>query len=132
MGELRHADLTGRILATFYQVYNELGVGFPERVYARAMEAALRSSGLRVGREVRLPVRFRGGAVADFKADLLVFDGPILVEIKVSDDIEPCHGAQVLSYLRATDIEVGLLLNFGPRPRFKRFIFTNDRKPGSV
>jgi GxxExxY protein len=111
----------------FYQVYNELGYGFLESVYVEALADALRQSKLRVDRELPLAVRFRGRIVGRFRADLVV-DGTVLVEVKARSHLKSIHHAQVLNYLRATVLEVGLLLNFGPRPQFKRLLFDNDRK----
>ena len=126
--ELLHSEVTDKIVGTFFSVYNELGIGFPEFVYCRAMGVALRSAGLRVGEDVRLPVWFRGMVLVTFKADLVVLDGPVIVEIKAGADFESYQEVQLMGYLRATDVEVGLLLNFGRKARFKRFVFGNDRK----
>lgn len=121
--------LTDRIIKVFYDVYNELGHGFLESVYEAAMEIALKQSGLEVQRQVRLRVTFRGQDVGEFVADLLV-NNTVFVELKAVSALDASHAAQALNQLRASHIEVGLLMNFGPRPEFKRHIFTNDRKPG--
>src|SRR5262245_50937235 len=110
-GGLKHETLTGAILETFFQVYNELGPGFLESVYEKAMEIALSSAGFRVQRQIPVPVWFRGHPIGNFAADLLVED-VVLLELKAARAIEPAHEAQLIHYLRATDIEVGLLLNF--------------------
>ena len=123
---LRQSELTDKIIGAFYDVYNELGHGFLESTYAEAMVVALESSGLAVAREV--PVRvFRGRKVGQYFADLLV-DNAVLLELKATRTIESAHEAQLLHYLRATEIEVGLLLNFGVRPQFRRLLFDNERK----
>lgn len=132
-GQLKHAELTDKILKVFYQVYNELGFGFLESVYENATAIALIEAGMRVRQQVPIPVYFRGHQVGDFRCDLLVED-EIFLEIKAVKAIAPEHVAQVLNYLRATEIEVALILNFGERPDFKRLIFDNARKrlPGAV
>lgn len=124
---LRCGALTERIIGVFYDVYNELGHGFLESVYERSMEFALRDAGLLVLAQQPLPVLFRGHQVGDFRADLIV-EQQVIVELKSARALEPAHEAQVLNYLRATRIEVGLLLNFGPRPTIKRFTYDNPRK----
>jgi GxxExxY protein len=131
-GRLKHEKLTGAILEIFFQVYNELGAGFLESVYEKAMEIALRAAGYRVERQVPVLVWFRGQQVGDFDADLLV-EGLVLLELKSARAIDPAFEAQLINYLRATDVEVGLLLNFGPKPEYRRLAYDNSRKlrPGS-
>ena len=124
---LKHQELTSRIIRVFFEVYNELGFGFLESVYAGAMATAFGGAGLTVEREMPLDVRFRGSVVGHFRADLVV-GGAVLVETKACPSLHPAHNAQVLNYLRATVLEVGLLLNFGPRPGIKRLVFDNSRK----
>jgi GxxExxY protein len=124
---LQHSDLTEKVLGVFYDVYNELGHGFLESVYQRAMVVALHSIGLRVEREVPICVYFRGAAVGDFRADLLV-ENTLLLELKTAENLDRVHEAQALNYLRATKLELALLLNFGPKPQFRRLLLTNDRK----
>ncbi len=122
-----HHDLTKAIIGTFFEVYNELGYGFIESVYENSLCIALRDKGLKVHQQIAIPVWFRGKQVGDFDADVLI-DQLILLELKTARAIEPAHIAQLLNYLKATEIEVGLLLNFGPRPEFKRVVFGNERK----
>jgi GxxExxY protein len=124
---LKHQDLTGRIIRVFLDVYNELGAGFLESVYIEALTSAFGQAGLSFEREMPLAVRFRGNVIGHFRADLVV-GGRVLVETKACPSIHPKHSAQVLNYLRATVLEVGLLLNFGPSPSIKRFVFDNWRK----
>ena len=119
--------ITSRILGACFGVYRELGWGFLENVYHRALEIALLRSGARVEREASIPVRFRGELVGEYKADLLV-DNAVIVEVKTAVRLSNVHRAQVLNYLKATRIETGMLLNFGPRPAFERLVFRNDRK----
>ncbi|HEY6305191.1 MAG TPA: GxxExxY protein [Candidatus Angelobacter sp.] len=115
------------IVGVFYSVYNELGYGFLEVVYEEALAIGLTEAGLAVARQVPTPIWFRGRAIGDYKADLIV-KGVVLLELKAAQALDSSHEAQTLNYLRATDIEVGLLLNFGPKPQFKRFVFENTRK----
>jgi GxxExxY protein len=124
---LKHSELTDRIIGIFYDVYNELGHGFLESTYAEALVVALAESGLSAAREVPVPVWFRGRKVGQYYADLIV-EGVILLELKAARTLEPAHEAQLLHYLRATEVEVGLLLNFGLRPQFRRLVFDNERK----
>ncbi len=122
-----HSDITKSIIGTFYEVYNELGHGFIESVYENSLAIALRDKGYDVYQQIAIPVWFRGTKVGDFDADILV-NKLVLLELKVARSIEDAHIAQLLNYLKATPIEVGLLLNFGPRPEFKRVAFANERK----
>lgn len=122
-----HAELTQGIIGTFYEAYNELGHGFLESVYENSLCIALRDKGFEALQQISIPVSFRGQLVGDFQADLLV-DKLVMLELKSCRAIEQAHLAQLLNYLKATEIEVGLLLNFGPRPEFKRVVFGNERK----
>jgi GxxExxY protein len=124
---LRHRDLTESIIGIFYEVYNELGHGFLESVYECALTVALEQAGFRVTRQAAMAVWFRSINVGDFRADLIVNDS-VIIELKAARALEPAHEAQLLNYLRCTDIEVGLILNFGPRPVFRRMAFSNERK----
>jgi GxxExxY protein len=119
--------LTEKIIGVFYEVYNELGYGFLESVYREAMRIALGQVGLRVEAEVPVPVSFRGRLVGVFRADLVV-DGSVILELKTAESISKAHEAQVLHYLRASEMEVGLVMNFGPDARFRRVAMRNDRK----
>ena len=125
--ELKHRELTRRVIGVFYHVYNELGFGFLESVYHRSMELALRSEGLGICSPFEVPVWFRGNNVGKFEGDILV-EQSVILELKSARCLDAAHQAQLLNYLRATDIEVGLLLNFGIKPEFKRLIFDNARK----
>ena len=122
-----HADVTRRVIGVFYDVYNELGHGFLESVYQAAMEIALAEAGLKVGRFVRVPVWFRGRQIGEFIADVMV-EEVVFLELKAVRTLDTAHESQLLNYLRATSIEVGLLLNFGPKPQMKRLVYDNPRK----
>jgi len=124
---LKHSDLTERIIGIFYEVYSELGHGFLESTYAGAMAIALEEAGLTVAREVSVPVWFRQKRIGSHFAELLV-ENTVLLELKAARNLDSAHEAQLLHYLRATEIEIGLLLNFGLRPRFRRLLFDNQRK----
>jgi GxxExxY protein len=116
-----HAPITERIIGAFFRVHNTLGHGFLESVYERSMELELRKLGLKVERQVALRVTYDGIEVGHFRADLLV-EGCVLVELKAARAIDPSHEAQLINYLRAADISVGLLLNFGVRAELRRFL----------
>jgi GxxExxY protein len=124
---LKHKELTETIIGVFYEVYNELGHGFLESVYERAFEIALTAKGLNVLRQIEIPVTFRGQSVGNFSADVLV-EKCVLLELKAARTLDSSHEAQLLNYLRATEIEVGLLFNFGIKPEFRRLAFDNSRK----
>jgi GxxExxY protein len=123
----KHDDLTKRIIGVFFEVYSELGSGFLESVYRESMRLALGHAGLLAQAEVPVPVRFRGEIVGVFRADLVV-NGSVLIELKACEGLAREHESQTLDYLRATAIEVALLMNFGPAPRFKRLVMDNERK----
>ena len=122
-----HYALTDKIIAVFYDVYNELGHGFLESVYHKSLYLALTEIGLTVHSPVDIPVWFRGHQVGCFEGDILV-EKCVLLELKAARTLDSSHKAQLLNYLRATDIEVGLLLNFGVKPEVKRLIYDNPRK----
>lgn len=124
---LLHADVTEQILQSFYVVYGDLGYGFLEKVYENAMCLVLRKSGLEVLQQHPIKVFFDESIVGEYFADLVV-SGCVVVELKSVDRICPAHEAQLLNYLRATEIEVGMLLNFGQRAEFRRRVFANERK----
>jgi len=118
---LIHEDLTGSVIGAFYDVYNTLGFGFLEHVYAMALERELRSRGHQVGREVSVIVYYKGDELCRQRIDMVV-DEILVVEIKSTFALH--HGArdQVYNYLRATNLDLGLLLHFGPRAKFHRVI----------
>ena len=122
-----HAEITESIIGAFYQVYNELGTGFLESVYEFSMAAMLTELGRATERQCPIRVYFHGSVAGTFRADLLV-DRKVVVEIKACRALEAVHEAQLINYLRASSLEVGLLLNFGERPAVRRVLYTNDRK----
>ena len=126
---LKHADVTDKILHAFFKkVYPKLGYGFLEKVYENALALELRRVGLTVEQQARIEVYYDGVVLGEYFADLLV-DGVVIVELKAIQRLGPQEEAQLLNYLRATPYEVGLLLNFGPRPDFRRKVFDNANKP---
>jgi GxxExxY protein len=125
--ELLHGAITEPIIGAFFDVHLDLGYGFHENVYRPAIVIVLRERGLQVDENARFPVFFRGRQIAAFHPDLVI-NQVVVVELKAQRVLEPAHEAQVLNYLKASEIEVGLLLNFGPRAEFKRFVFDNAQK----
>jgi GxxExxY protein len=123
----RYPVLTQKIIGVFYEVYNELGTWFLESVYQKSLSLALESAGLAVCSRIDIPVWFRGHQVGKFEGDSLV-ERCVLLELKAIRALDSSHQAQLLNYLRATDIEVGLLLNFGPKPEFKRLAYDRKKK----
>jgi len=130
MGDtLKHADVTDKILHAFFKkVYPKLGYGFLEKVYENALALELRRVGLKVEQQAKIEVYYDGVVLGEYYADLLV-DSVVIVELKAIQRLGPEEEAQLLNYLRATPYEVGLLLNFGPRPDFRRKVFDNANKP---
>jgi GxxExxY protein len=122
-----HQDITQLIVKCFYKVYNTLGFGFLEKVYEHAFVYELSRNGLVVRRQAPIKVYYDGIVAGEYVADVIV-NGCVICELKAGDGIVQEHLAQLRNYLKATDLEVGLLLNFGPKPSFERLIFTNDRK----
>jgi len=130
--ELKHADLTDRILHAFYKkVYHKMGYGFLENVYENAMAYELRQMGLKVEQQAKIDVYYEGQIVGEYFADLLV-EGKVIIELKAAKNLTDDHEARLLNYLRATPYEVGLLLNFGPKPEFRRKAFDNERKTSTT
>jgi GxxExxY protein len=122
--ELLYKEITDKILKVFYQVYNTLGFGFLEKVYENAMYLELRSLGLKCEKQQKIIVYYKEQVVGDYYADLIV-DDCVIIELKAAESLCEEHEFQLLNYLKATGIEVGLLLNFGKTPQFKRKVFKN-------
>ena len=123
MLEYKHQELTGKIIACAYTVFNALGHGFLEKVYQNALAIELRRVGLNVQVEAPIEVRYCGEIVGSYVADLLV-EGKVIVDIKAGRELAPAHEAQLINYLKATGIEIGLLINFGTSVEVRRKIFT--------
>jgi len=124
---LKHSDVTGQIIKSFYNVYNALGYGFSEKVYENSMVIDLASCGLEVLQQNPISVFYKGLLVGEYFADLMV-QNVVIVELKAASSLSDAHESQLLNYLKATQIEVGLLLNFGQKPEYRRKLFTNDKK----
>lgn len=122
-----HAETTDKIISSFYKVYNTLSYGFLEKVYENAMAIELKKAGLKVLQQQNIKVYYEAQVVGDYFADIIVND-QIIMEIKAAEGLREENKAQLINYLKATDKEVGLLINFGKTPEFRRVIFTNDRK----
>ena len=121
--ELLEAATTRKIIGAFYHVYSQLGYGFSEPVYQRALARVLERTGSQVSREWPASVAFEGEVVGEFRLDLVV-DACVVVEVKAVEHFHPAHESQLLNYLRASGIEVGLLLNFGPKAAYRRLVMT--------
>ena len=125
--EVKQKELTEKIIGIFYKVFNALGYGFLEKVYENAMLIELERERVPVISQAPIKVTYEGKVVGEYFADMLV-DGKVIVEIKAGKYLAPEHEAQLLNYLKATEAEVGLLVNFGPKPQVKRKVFDNFRK----
>lgn len=129
--ELLHRDLTHDILTAFYETYNTLGYGFVESLYAAALERELRAAGRAVAREYAVHVMYKGEALGFQRIDVLV-DDLVVVEVKAGPAVPPFAERQLMNYLRGTNLEVGLLLHFGPKPSFRRVVSFNRSNGESV
>ncbi len=123
--QLAHGAITGEIIGAFHDVYNELGHGFVESVYVRSLLVALDDRGIFGELEAPLIVRYRDTIVGRFRVDLLV-EGTVIVEMKTGEKIVTAHQRQLLNYLRASGLAVGLVLNVGERPSVRRMIWTGQ------
>ncbi len=121
-----HSEITDRIIKCFYIVYNKLGFGFLEKVYQNALMYELRKAGLFCECQKQIKVFYDDFIVGEYYADIVVQD-KVVLELKASECLIEAHEFQLINYLKATDVEVGLLLNFGKKPEIRRKIFTNDR-----
>jgi GxxExxY protein len=122
-----HEEITSDIINAFYKVYNILGYGFLEKVYENALALELAERGHAVKQQLPIQVYYEGKAVGEYFADMLI-DDKVVLELKSAESIAKEHEAQLVNYLKASKIEIGLLLNFGKEPRFKRKIFTNQKE----
>ena len=125
MENYKHSETTDIILKCFYNVYNQLGYGFLEKVYEKSMFIELKNSGLFVERQKPISVYYKDHKVGEYYADLIVSEC-VIIEIKAAETLCEEHEFQLINYLKATDIEVGLLLNFGKKPQIKRKIYSNQ------
>jgi len=125
--DFQYKELTEKIIKIFYSVYNKLGYGFLEKVYENAMMIEFRRESIPAISQSPIKVFYEGETIGEYYADMLV-DNKVIVEIKAAKRLIEENEAQLLNYLKATDIEVGLLLNFGTKPDLKRKAFDNSRK----
>ena len=125
--ESKYKELTEKIIGIFYKVYNNLGYGVLENVYENAMMIDFKKENIPAVSQYAIKVFYEDEIVDEYFADILV-DDKVIVEIKAVKNLAIEHEAQLLNYLKATDKEVGLLLNFGPKPKIKRKVFDNNRK----
>jgi GxxExxY protein len=121
-----HEALTETIIGAFYRVYNGLGYGFLEKVYENAMMIELAEHGFQPMQQERVKVFYKGAIVGDYFADIIIND-KVILELKAAESLCDEHAAQLTNYLKATDKELGLLLNFGRKPEFRRIIFSDKR-----
>jgi len=126
-----HKEITEKIIQAYYKVYNTMGYGFLEKIYENSLAIALRKAGLKVEQQKNIKVYFEAEEVGDYYADLLV-ENLVIIEVKAAKALAEEHEAQLVNYLKATTIEVGLLLNFGKEPNFKRKIFENRFKKNLI
>lgn len=122
-----HSNLTGQIIKAFYKVYNRLGYGFLEKIYENALCSELKKQNLKYIPQHPIKVYYDGKCVGEYFADVIV-ENKIILELKATELIRREHKLQIINYLKATDAEVGLLLNFGKKPEFKRKIYSNQNK----
>ncbi len=121
-----HSDITDLLIKCFYKVYNTLGYGFLEKVYENALKLEIVKLGLNVECQKPIKVLYEGSIVGDYYADMIVAN-LIIIELKACETLNVNHQHQLQNYLKATDMEVGLLFNFGHKPQFVRRVFSNDR-----
>ncbi|HLG31938.1 MAG TPA: GxxExxY protein [Ignavibacteriaceae bacterium] len=122
-----HSEITDLIIKAYYNVYNKLGFGFLEKVYENAMMIELQRLNLKCDKQKPITVNYDGFNIGEYFADIIVNDC-VIIELKAAEELCPEHEAQLVNYLKATEIEVGLLLNFGKEPRFKRKVLTSEYK----
>jgi len=120
-----HSDITDKIIGAAYEVHGVLGQGFLEKVYENALAVELRRAGLEVEQQRPITVRYKNEVVGDYFADLVV-EGAVIVELKATRSIEPVHEVQLVNYLRATRLQVGILIHFGKSVTVKRKVFTHE------
>lgn len=120
----KHSDITERVIKAFYKVYNTLGYGFLEKVYENALHIELEQIGFSVNKQEPIKVYYESREVGVYFADLIV-NGLIIIELKAAENLCEEHEFQLINYLKATELEVGLLLNFGKKPELRRKVFSN-------
>ena len=129
--DLLHGPITEQIIGAYFAVYNAVGYGLPEAAYQRALLIELELRRVETRREVPFTVKYKGRSIGDYRTDLIVA-GIAVVECKVAEKIIPAHEMQVLTYLRATGLTVGLILNFGPTPTFRRLALSSPQEKSAI
>ena len=124
---MKHEALSEQVIGVFYTIYNELGHGFLESIYQKAFSVVLAEKSIPFQEQTPIEVVYHGVSLGDFKADLIA-GSRVLIELKAVKALEEAHERQVLNYLKSTNLEVALLLNFGPRPQVRRLVLDNDLK----
>ena len=127
MDNYKHSEITEKIIKAYYNVYNKLGFGFLEKVYENSMMIELKKFGLNCAKQFPIKVIYDSEQVGEYFADILV-ENSVIIELKAAEILHPDHEAQLVNYLKATEIEVGILLNFGKKPEFKRKVFSKEYK----
>jgi len=124
---LLHEEITKKIIKSYYKVYNTLGYGFLEKVYENALAIELRKNGLEVNCQFPISVLYESEIVGEYFADIIV-NNTVVIELKASKELSEEHECQLTNYLKATNIELGLLMNFGKEAEYKRKIYMNKYK----
>jgi GxxExxY protein len=127
MDNFKHKFITEKVLKAYYNVYNSLGFGFLEKVYEKALIIELGELGLEVEPQKQINVYYKHKLVGNYFADIIV-EEKVILELKATEFLLSSHSSQLYNYLKSTEIEVGLILNFGEKPEFKRIVFSNDKK----
>jgi GxxExxY protein len=127
MDNFKHKFITEKILKAYYNVYNSLGFGFLEKVYEKALLIELQELGLTVASQKKISVYYKHKLVGNYFADIIV-EEKVILELKAAEFLLSSHSSQLYNYLKSTEIEVGLILNFGEKPEFKRIVFSNVKK----
>ena len=127
LGNFKHSDITAKILKAYFNVYNILGYGFLEKVYENAMIIELRKLRLECEKQKQIDVFYDNQNIGLYFADIIV-ENKVIIELKAAEDLDEAHEAQLVNYIQATDIEVGLLLNFGKEAQYKRKVLSNEFK----
>ena len=127
MDNFKHSTITSKIIEAFYNVYNKLGYGFLEKVYENSMMIELNKLGLKAVKQFPITVHYDEFNVGEYFADIIV-ENSVIVELKAAENLVVEHEIQLVNYLKATEIEVGLLLNFGKEPQLKRKVFSSEFK----
>ena len=125
--KLIHSQITQKILRAYFNVYNKLGYGFLEKLYENALMIELKNLGLNAIQQKPIKVCYQDIIIGEYFADLII-ENKVICELKATTQLNEIHEIQLVNYLKATDVEVGLLLNFGQKPEYVRKVFTKEYK----